>query len=86
MSALVRGLIILLKRIKLHEIASRQENPGCTVITRGKLGFGEKTPAVLWKLSLISGSRGIYLRKIDHSVNARSSPASCAKEDLTLIW
>lgn len=86
MSGLVRGLIILLKRIKLHKIASRQENPGHVVITRGKLGFGEERAAVLWKLSLVSGSRGTYLRKIDHSVSARSSPASCAKEDLTLMW
>lgn len=86
MSDLIRGLFILLKRIKLHETESWQENPGHMVIRREKLGFVEERAAVIWKLSLVSGSRGIYLQKIDRSVSARSSSASCAKEDLTIIW
>lgn len=67
MSDLIRGLFILLKRIKLHETESWQENPGHMVIRRGKLGFVEERAAVIWKLSLVSDSRGIYLQKIDRS-------------------
>jgi hypothetical protein len=42
----------------------------------------KKGSAVIWKLSLASGSTGICFRKIGHSVSAGSSSASCAKEDL----
>lgn len=82
MSALVRSLIILLKRIKLREIASRQENPGHTVIARAserreQQSFGN-CPLFLAAEELTSGKL--------ITVSERSSPASCAKEDLTLIW
>lgn len=56
------------------------------VIIRGKLSFVEEGAAIaiIWKLSLASGSTGVCLRKIDHHVNTGSSSASCAKEDLTI--
>lgn len=81
MSDLFRDLIIWPKRIKLCETEFQLENPGHGVIIGGKLGFVEEAAAVIWKLSLASGSTGICLRKIDHSLNTRSSSASRAKED-----